>query len=126
MRRRVTQTISVPAVDVRSLLSGIDLLKLDVEGQEHALLAASREHLRTRKPTVFVEVLPGTSRLRQLLADLCRDDGFHCYVPRADSLLRLEAPDILTAPLLDRYGCQDVILSAEPHVDRWPPTQEGT
>jgi FkbM family methyltransferase len=126
MRRRVTQTISVPAVDVRSLLSGIDLLKLDVEGQEHALLAASREYLRTRKPTVFVEVLPGTSRLRQLLADLCRDDGFHCYVPRADSLLRLEAPDILTAPLLDRYGCQDVILSAEPHVDRWPPTQEGT
>jgi FkbM family methyltransferase len=120
MRRRVTQTISVPAVDVRSLLSGIDLLKLDVEGQEHALLAASREHLRTRKPTVFVEVLPGTSRLRQLLADLCRDDGFHCYVPRADSLLRLEAPDILTAPLLDRYGCQDVILSAEPHLDREP------
>jgi FkbM family methyltransferase len=126
MRRRVTQTISVPAVDVRSLLSGIDLLKLDVEGQEHALLAASREHLRTRKPTVFVEVLPGTSRLRQLLADLCRDDGFHCYVPRADSLLRLEAPDILTAPLLDRYGCQDVILSAEPHVDRWLLTQGGT
>jgi FkbM family methyltransferase len=123
MRRRITQTISVPAVDVRSLLSGIDLFKLDVEGQEHALLAASREHLRTRKPTVFVEVLPGTSRLRRLLADLCRDDGFHCYVPRADSLVRLEAPDILAAPLLDRYGCQDVILSAEPHVDRWPPTQ---
>jgi FkbM family methyltransferase len=120
MRRRVTQTISVSAVDVRSLLSGIDLFKLDVEGQEHALLAASREHLRTRKPTVFVEVLPGTARLRQLIADLCRDDGFHCYVPRADSLVRLEIPEILGAPLLDRYGCQDVILSAEPHLDRWP------
>jgi FkbM family methyltransferase len=120
MRRRVTQTISVPAVDVRSFLSGIDLFKLDVEGQEHALLAASREHLRTRKPTVFVEVLPGTARLRQLLADLCRDDGFHCYVPRADCLVRLETADLLGAPLLDRYGCQDVILSAEPHLDRWP------
>jgi FkbM family methyltransferase len=119
MSRRVTQTISVSAVDVRSLLSGIDLFKLDVEGQEHALLAASREHLRTRKPTVFVEVLPGTARLRQLIADLCRDDGFHCYVPRADSLVRLEISDILGAPLLDRYGCQDVILSAEPHLDRW-------
>ena len=120
MRRRVTQTITVPAVDVRSLLPGVDLLKLDVEGQEHALLAASREHLRTRRPTVFVEVLPGTARLRRLIVDLCRDDGFHCYVPRADSLVRLEAPDILGAPLLDRYGCQDVILSAEPHLDRWP------
>jgi FkbM family methyltransferase len=118
MSRHVTQTISVSAVDVRSLLSGIDLFKLDVEGQEHALLAASREHLRTRKPTVFVEVLPGTARLRRLIADLCRDDGFHCYVPRGDCLVRLEVPDILGAPLLDRYGCQDVIVSAEPHLDR--------
>jgi FkbM family methyltransferase len=120
MSRRVTQTIAVSAVDVRSLLSGIDLFKLDVEGQEHALLAASREHLRTRKPTVFVEVLPGTAKLRQLIADLCRDDGFHCYVPRADCLVRLEIPDLLGTPLLDRYGCQDVIVSAEPHLDRWP------
>lgn len=120
MSRRVTKTVSVSAVDVRSFLSGIDLFKLDVEGQEHALLAASREHLCARKPTVFVEVLPGTARLRQLIADLCRDHGFHCYVPRADSLVRLEIPDILGAPLLDRYGCQDVILCAEPHLDGWP------
>ena len=68
MSRHATQTFSAPAVDVRSLLSGIDLLKLDVEGQEHALLAAGRDHLRTRKATVFVEVLPGTTRLRQLIA----------------------------------------------------------
>ena len=118
MSRHVTRTISVPAVDVRSLLSGVDLLKLDVEGQEHALLAAGRDHLRTRRPTVFVEVLPGTTRLRRLLADLCRDDGFHCYVPRADVLVRLQLSDILDAPLLDRYGGQDVILTPEPHLDR--------
>jgi FkbM family methyltransferase len=118
MRRHATQSFSVPAVDVRSLLSGIDLLKLDVEGQEHALLAAGRDHLRTRKPTVVVEVLPGTTMLRQLIADLCRDDGFHCYVPRADSLVRLGVSDIPGADLLGRYGCQDVILSAAPHLDR--------
>jgi FkbM family methyltransferase len=120
MSRHVTQTVPVPAVDVRPLLSGVDLLKLDVEGQEHELLAASREHLRSRKPTIFVEVLPGTVRLRQLIADLCRDDGFHCYVPGADGLVRLEIAEILGARLLDRYGCQDVILSAEPQLDRWP------
>jgi FkbM family methyltransferase len=120
MSRPVMRTISVSAVDVRSLLPGIDLLKLDVEGQEHALLWASREHLRTRKPTVFVEVLPGTARLRRLIADLCHDEGFHCYLPRADALVRLGIAEILGAPLLDRYGSQDVILSAEPHLDRWP------
>ena len=121
MGRHVTRTVPVPAVDMRSLLSGVDLLKLDVEGQEHALLAAGREHLRAHRPTVLVEVLPGTARLRRLLADLCRDDGFHCYVPRADALVRLEIPDILGAPLLDRYRGQDVILSPEPHLDRGQP-----
>jgi FkbM family methyltransferase len=120
MSRHVARTVSVSAVDVRSFLSGVDLLKLDVEGQEHALLAASRQHLRAHGPTVFVEVLAGTARLRRLLADLCGDDGFHCYVPHADALVRLGIPDILGAPLLDRYGCQDVILSPGPRLDRWP------
>jgi FkbM family methyltransferase len=119
MRRHITRTVAVAAVDVRSLLPGVDLLKLDVEGQEHALLAASRQHLRTSGPTVFVEVLPGTAKLRRLIAELCRDDGYHCYVPRAGFLVRLEASDILGAPLLDRYGGQDVILSTEPDLHRW-------
>jgi FkbM family methyltransferase len=118
MTRHVTRTIAVPAVDVRSLLSGVDLLKLDVEGQEHALLSAGRHHLRARRPTVFVEVLPDTARLRRLIVDLCQDDGYHCYVPYGDALVRLEAPDVLGARLLDRYGGQDVILSADSQLDR--------
>jgi FkbM family methyltransferase len=119
MRRHVTTTLAVPAVDVRSLLPGVDLLKLDVEGQEHALLAAARDHLHGHRPTVFVEVLPGTTRLRRLLAELCRDDGYRCYVPVADGgLVRLEAADLLGARLLERYGGQDVILSADPRLDR--------
>jgi FkbM family methyltransferase len=119
MRRHVATTLAVPAVDVRSLLAGVDLVKLDVEGQEHALLAAARDHLRTRRPTVFVEVLPGTARLRRLLVELCRDDGYRCHVPVADGgLVRLREADLLGARLLDRYGGQDVILSAGPHLDR--------
>jgi FkbM family methyltransferase len=110
---------TVPAVDVRSLLSGVDLLKLDVEGQEHALLAAARDHLHAHHPTVFVEVLPGTTRLRRLLAELCRDHGYRCYVPAANgALVRLEAPDLLGARLLEHYGGQDVILSTDPRFDR--------
>jgi FkbM family methyltransferase len=114
MSRHVTRTIPVPAVDVRSFLAGVDLLKLDVEGQEHALLTAGRDHLRTHRPTVVVEVLPGTTRLRRLLVGLCRDDGYRCFVPGPDSLVRLDPADILGAALLDRFGCQDVILSADP------------
>jgi FkbM family methyltransferase len=117
MSRHVTRTIPVPAVDVRSLLPGVDLLKLDVEGQEHALLAAGRDHLRAHRPTVVVEVLPGTARLRRLLVDLCRDDGYRCYAPRPDALVRLEPADILGADLGGRYGGQDVILSADPDLE---------
>ena len=119
MRRHVAGTVAVPAVDMRSLLAGVDLVKLDVEGQEHALLAAARDHLRARRPTVFVEVLPGTARLPRLLAELCRDDGYHCDVPVAGGrLVRLDAADLLGARLLERYGGQDVILSADPQLDR--------
>ncbi|HZD73755.1 MAG TPA: FkbM family methyltransferase [Actinomycetota bacterium] len=114
MRRHVSRTITVAAVQVRSLLDGVDLLKLDVEGQEHALLAASLQHLRAHRPTIFVEVLPDTTRLRRLLADLCRRHGYRCYLPRAGSLAPLEIADLLGARLLDRFGCQDVILSATP------------
>ena len=118
MRRRITATVPVPAVDVRSLLAGVDLVKLDVEGQEHALLAAARDHLRAHRPTVFVEVLPGTTRLRRLLAELCRDDGYRCHVPVAGGgLVRLDEADLLGARLLERYGGQDVILSADPRFD---------
>jgi len=119
MRRHVTGTVAVPAVDVRALLAGVDLVKLDVEGQEHALLAAARDHLRTHRPTVFVEVLPGTTRLRRLLVELCRDHGYRCWVPAPDGrLVGLEAADLLGARLLDRYGGQDVILSADRRPDR--------
>ena len=64
MARNVTAAFDVPSIDVRALLDGADLVKLDVEGQEHALLAAGLDLLRARRPTVFVEVLPGTVRLR--------------------------------------------------------------
>ena len=119
MRRRVAATVAVPAVDVRSLLVGVDLVKLDVEGQEHALLDAARDHLRAHRPTVFVEVLPRTTRLRRLLVELCRDHGYRCHMPVAGgALVRLHEADLLGARLLERYGGQDVILSADPRFDR--------
>ena len=62
--------------------------------------------------------MPGTARLRRLLVQLCRDDGYRCYVPHAGALVRLDAPELLGAALLDRYGGQDVILSADPDLDR--------
>ncbi len=106
--------IKVPTVDVRALLPGVDLLKLDVEGQEHALLAAAGDHLRTHRPTVVTEVLPGTTRLRRLLARLCAELGYRCYVPQPGRLVRLEPGRLGEVELSREYGIQDVVLSADP------------
>jgi FkbM family methyltransferase len=112
MARDVTAAIDVPAVDVRTLLEGVDLIKMDVEGQEHVLLAAMREHLRERRPTLFVEVLAGTVQLRALLAEVCATDGYRCYALSREGPVRLDAEQLATVRLMDEYGCQDVLLAA--------------
>jgi FkbM family methyltransferase len=112
MARDITTVIDVPAIDVRRLLDGVDLIKLDVEGQEHVLLAAIREHLHERRPTLFVEVLPGTVQLRALLAELCATDGYRCYALSRDGLVELDREQLATARLMDQFGCQDVVLCA--------------
>ena len=114
MASPVTATIEVPAVDVRTLLAGVDLLKLDVEGQEHTLLAAAEDHLRAHRPAVVIEVLPGTAQLRRLLARLCAELGYRCYVPQPGRLVRLEPGRLAQVALLDEYGVQDLVLSANP------------
>jgi FkbM family methyltransferase len=109
---RDVSAVDVPAVDVRGLLDGVDLIKMDVEGQEHVLLGAMRDHLRERRPTVFVEVLAGTPQLRVLLADLCARDGYRCYAFSRQGLVELDGDRLGTARLMDEFGCQDVVLCA--------------
>jgi len=112
MARNVTKVHVVPAIDVRRLLDGVDLIKMDVEGQEHVLLAAMRTHLRGRRPTLFVEVLPGTVKLRALLAGLCTVDGYRCYAVTPRELVELLPEQLATVQLKDEFGGQDVILCA--------------
>ncbi|MCW2699644.1 MAG: Methyltransferase, FkbM family [Blastococcus sp.] len=112
MAMNVTAVIDVPAIDVRTLLDGVDLIKMDVEGQEHVLLGAMRQHLRQRRPTLFVEVLPGTVQLRALLAELCRTEGYRCYALSRWGAVELDGERLATARLMDEFGCQDVLLCA--------------
>jgi FkbM family methyltransferase len=112
MARDVTAVIDVPAVDVRRLLDGVDLIKMDVEGQEHVLLAAMRDHLREQRPTLFVEVLPGTAQLRGVLADLCATEGYRCYALSRQGPVQLDSVQLATTRLMDVFGCQDVLLCA--------------
>lgn len=112
MAGRTTAALDVPAVDVRRLMAGADLVKLDVEGQEHELLAAGRDQLRAAHPALFVEVLPGTARLRALLRDLCVEDGYRCFAATPERLVELAPARLATVRLKEEFGGQDVVLCA--------------
>jgi hypothetical protein len=78
------------------------------------------DHLRTRRPTLFVEVLAGTVQLRALLAELCATLGYRCYALSRQGLVELDGGRLATVRLMDEFGCQDVLLCAGV-----PPVAEG-
>lgn len=114
LAHHIADVIEAPAVDVRSLLKGVDLMKLDVEGFEHALLSAAVDHLRVQHPTVVVEVLGGTRKLRDLLRSLCDESGYRFYVPSARGLVELESGRIGDVALQRDFGTRDAIMSYAP------------
>jgi len=114
MRRGPLHVIDVTAIDVRSLMAGTDLVKLDVEGQEHALLAAAREELVRHRPTLFVELLGGTPALRLVLTEMCEAGGYRCYAPTRDRLVEIPAQSLATLNVQADFATNDVVLTAHP------------
>lgn len=78
--RPAHRSIRVVTVPAASLFAGRDLVKLDVEGSEAAVIEAAREEIRTSRPIVLVEVLAGSTRLRRAIAELV-GDGYQVVAP---------------------------------------------
>ena len=105
---------AVRAIRFGDLVEGVDLVKMDVEGQESALLASVSEWLRAARPTLFLELLDGTPNLRSLLADLCAGTDYRCYAPTQDRLVPIATDDIASVSLPSAFGTRDVILTCGP------------
>lgn len=116
MARRPSTAITVPTVDVRPLLRDVDLVKLDVEGQEHVLLRAGWPQLRASRPAIVVELLPHTAQLRGVLRDLCDHLGYRCHVPTRNRLIPLAADRLPTVDLQREYRTNDLVLVARHHL----------
>ena len=72
--------------------------------------------MRVRRPTVFVEVLPESPKLRALLVELCRDVGYRCYAATPDRLISLPADRIPTVVVQREFGSNDLILTTDSEI----------
>jgi FkbM family methyltransferase len=107
-------SITVEAQPLAGLLPGVDLLKMDIEGQEHSLLSSVVDQLAASRPAMFLEVLEGTTRLRQLISELCDTLGYRLYVPTSTSLIPLEASELPGISLENRFQTKDLVMVCEP------------
>ena len=83
LRTDGSQTIKVTTLDAfvqQERLSNIDLIKIDVEGSEVALLEGARETIERFRPVLMIEVNPSTlQRFSKTSADLIELLGKHRY-----------------------------------------------
>lgn len=107
-------SITVQAVKLANLIPGVDLLKIDVEGQEHTLLSSVERQIRELRPTMFLEVLDGTHRLRWFLQNLCDTLPYRCLVPTRNALVPLPASELPTVSLVDQFATRDLVMVCDP------------
>jgi FkbM family methyltransferase len=109
--RSPRESITVSAVDVRNLIEGVDLLKLDVEGFEYALLSSIRDYLLDRTPTIFVEVLARARRLQAFIGELCLGP-YLCFVPTDEGVVEVQ-PTEMGVEAMRKLGSRDVVLAID-------------
>ena len=81
----LAEVISLDDFAEEAKLPGVDLVKIDVEQQEHAVLQGMQGLLSNQRPHIVCEVLPhgpgGSDRARHM-DELLRPHGYHIYLLR--------------------------------------------
>lgn len=116
--RSSVDVLTVQGFPMGELAWGRDLIKIDAEGIEHALLRAAMPVLLQRRPTIVVEVLPQSHQLAEVLSELAIAAGYTIHiVPEYGSTKIVNvSPDLFAAQLPARHRSKDVILSRNPLV----------
>jgi FkbM family methyltransferase len=110
------RNIVAPGFPILSLLEGRDLIKLDAEGIEHALLTTAMPILLKRRPTIVVEVLPDSTRLAAVLSEIATSGKYVITIVPAygtGSTVSVAATEF-TAATPGRFNSKDVVLSTAP------------
>lgn len=110
---RTSQTIiDVRGVPVCSLVKGCDLIKIDAEGLEFALLSAAAEILKKKKPTIVIEVLAESVLLGKLIASLATECNYFIHVvpEYGTDQIFVISPDGFSSSVPQSLNSKDVIL----------------
>src|SRR5262249_50235519 len=104
--------VRVPAVSldfVAGRLPSVDLIKIDVEGFEHLVLAGGAKTLAAARPTVVVECLPGSQI--ESFAAVWEKLGYHRFHLLPDRVVPLQTIEPSAAAPTHNY-----LLVARPEV----------
>ena len=113
--RTSLDVLTVDGLPFSQLAEGKDLIKIDAEGIEAALLGSAEQILANARPTIVVEVLPGTRRLAQLIARFATEYHYNIHIVPAygsDTIVRIAAEDF-DSHVPARLNSKDVVLSQD-------------
>ena len=116
MGRSSMTHLTVQGLPICQLAAGRDLIKIDAEGIEAALLADIRGLLLQKRPTLMIEVLPEAAQLGELLAALATEADYQIHVlPEygSDRVVTVPAASF-TSSVPRAYNSKDVVLSTGP------------
>jgi FkbM family methyltransferase len=112
--RSAIRQIEVNGFPIDELFAGRDLVKIDAEGIEHALLREAMPTIIKNRPTIIVEVLPDSTNLAQILSELATSARYAMNViPSYGSNDVVPVnPGEFNATIPAKYNSKDVILAA--------------
>jgi FkbM family methyltransferase len=111
--RPIAAQFDVPGLPFRDLCTGRDLIKIDAEGIEAALIESAWDIVVQDRPTLLIEVLPESTQLGALLARLATEARYHIQVlPEWGSETAvIIAPEEFDATVPQRHRSKDVLLT---------------
>ena len=110
--------VTVKLVEAAALIAGVDLIKIDVEGYEYDILSSVTDFITRQRPTIFIEVLRDTQRLRDMIRRWQETLDYRLYVTVGNNLLELPAAALTDSDLYEEYGTRDVILTTRDDLPR--------
>lgn len=78
--RSSQELLTVRGIPMCELIKGRDLIKIDAEGIEYALLHSVKDYIIESAPSLIVEVLPESTKLGDLIRELIKLAGYKIYV----------------------------------------------